>query len=399
MENKLPEGWEWKKLGEIAVVEKNVILPEDVKGTYQKYIGLENIEKDTGRLTDFSETLGDLIKSNKYRFTTENILYGKLRPYLNKVFLPGFEGICSTDILTIKAIKGKAVREYVALLMRQPFFVSYANTRSSGANLPRINESKLLECKVPVPSLETQQKIVAILEKAEETKKLRAQADELTQKLLQSVFLEMFGDPVENPKNWNMKQLKDCIKIPLNSGWSPKCSDDISGTPVFSLANLQDQGLSDEITKYYSGDLPKKGLDLEIGDLLISRSNTVELVGRIGRYNGKPEKVLYPDLMIRIRLNENLVNSLFFEKCMQLNSTRKLIQKVSHGTSGSMVKISQSSLLKLPVILPPIELQQKFAEICNKMEKTTESQKQSSLEINNLFDVLMQKAFTGELVS
>jgi type I restriction enzyme S subunit len=209
----------------------------------------------------------------------------------------------------------------------------------------------------------------------------------------------MFGDPVENPKNWNMKQLKDCIKIPLNSGWSPKCSDDINGTPVFSLANLQDQGLSDEITKYYSGNLPKKGLDLEIGDLLISRSNTVELVGRIGRYNGKPEKVLYPDLMIRIRLNENFVNALFFEKCMQLNSTRKLIQKVSHGTSGSMVKISQSSLLKLPVILPSIGLQQKFAEICNQIEITTESQKQSSLEINTLFDALMQKAFTGELVS
>jgi len=393
MENKLPEGWKWKKLSDLAAffyggAFESSYFNEDGKGV--KIIRIRNLKQG------FTETYYDGKYDKSYLVQNGDILIG-MDGEFNIVKWTGEtallnQRVCKVIVKSKDLLSDFAYRSLVKILKD-------IESRTAYVTVKHLSAKELNAIKISLPPLETQQKIVAILEKAEETKKLRAQADELTQKLLQSVFLEMFGDPVENPKIWNMKQLKDCIKIPLNSGWSPKCSDDIGGTPVFSLANLRDQGLSDEITKYYSGDLPKKGLDLEIGDLLISRSNTVELVGRIGRYNGNPEKVIYPDLMIRIRLNENLVNALFFEKYMQLNSTRKLIQKVSHGTSGSMVKISQSSLLKLPVILPPIELQQKFTEICNQIEKTTESQQQSSLEINNLFDALMQKAFTGELAS
>ncbi len=73
-----------------------------MRGEFQNYIGLENIESNTGQLVNFSETSGDGIKSNKFQFTKEHILYGKLRPYLNKVYLPNFTGVCSTDIIPIK---------------------------------------------------------------------------------------------------------------------------------------------------------------------------------------------------------------------------------------------------------------------------------------------------------
>ncbi|AKB75019.1 Type I restriction-modification system, specificity subunit S [Methanosarcina lacustris Z-7289] len=396
MENKLPEGWEWKKLGEIAIVEKKVILPEDIKGTYQKYIGLENIEKDTGRLTSFSETLGDEIKSNKYRFTVENILYGKLRPYLNKVYLPDFEGICSTDILTIKTVKGKAIREYVALLMRQPFFVSYANTRSSGANLPRINESKVLECKVPVPSLETQKKIVAILEKAEETKKLRAQADELTQKLLQSVFLEMFGDPVTNPMGWNTEKLKKlCVKI---FG---------GGTPSKSKPEYYEGNIPWVTPKDMKQDFIQDSID-HISEKAIEESSTklippysLLMVIRSGILKNKLPvainicKVTMNQDMKGFVFDNKLTNPFFMLHYFKIYQ-RDLLNRVRSVTADNL---EFNQIKDIDVILPPIGQQQRFATIVEQMEKTGYSQQQSSLEINNLFDALMQKAFTGELVS
>jgi len=393
MENKLPEGWEWKKLGEIAVVEKKVVLPEEIKGTYQKYIGLENIEKDTGRLTNFSETLGDEIKSNKYRFTVENILYGKLRPYLNKVFLPDFEGICSTDILTIKTIKGKAIREYVALLMRQPFFVSYASTRSSGANLPRINESKLLECKIPLPPLETQKKIVSILEKVEETKKLRAQADELTQKLLQSVFLEMFGDPVKNPKNWEKKTLKEFGE--LITGNTPSRekpeyygnyiewikSDNIN-TPYTYLTRSEEM-LSEKGAKV--------GRIAPINSVLVTCiAGSLSCIGNVAIAD---RNVAFNQQINAIVPNENVNTSFLYHLIL---NTKEYIQ--SHSTQSMKGMVSKGAFGSISFIMPPIESQMKFAEFSKRVEKMIMSQKQSSLEINNLFDALMQKAFMGELV-
>jgi len=392
MENKLPEGWEWKKLGEIAIVEKKVILPEDIKGTYQKYIGLENIEKDTGRLTGFSETLGDEIKSNKYRFTVENILYGKLRPYLNKVYLPDFEGICSTDILTIKTVKGKAIRKYVALLMRQPFFVSYANTRSSGANLPRINESKVLECKVPVPSLETQKKIVDILEKAEETKKLRAQADELTQKLLQSVFLEMFGDPTRNTRNWETLKFREVGTLERGkSKHRPRNAPELLGGkyPLVQTGNVANSGgYITEYTQTYSELGLKQSKMWPVGTLCITIAANIAKTGIL------TFEACFPDSVVGFTPNEK-VKTEYIQHWMSF--LQKMLEDSAPESAQKNINLKILSDLNTPV--PSLELQEKFASIVQLVEKNKKSQIQSSLEINNLFDVLMQKAFTGELVS
>lgn len=88
------------------------------------------------------------------------------------------------------------------------------NEHTNGSSIPHVSKSLFDNTRIPLPPLPTQRRIVSILEKAEETKKLRAQADELTDRLLQSVFLEMFGGPVRNPKGWEIKTLGDvCISI------------------------------------------------------------------------------------------------------------------------------------------------------------------------------------------
>nr|MDA3856542.1 restriction endonuclease subunit S [Candidatus Woesearchaeota archaeon] len=108
--------------------------------------------------------------------------------------------------------------------------------------------------------------------------------------------------------------------------------------------------------------------------------------------------LIYPDLMIRMRVNENIIKSQFLEFLMRTNSFRCIIKSSAKGSSKSMVKISQGTINEYNVIIPPIELQNKFADIVEQVEKLKEKQLKTTEYVEELFDALMQKAFRGELV-
>lgn len=152
-----PKGWEQRKFSDISHIERNSIDSTEISND-ELYVGLEHIEKETGRLLGYvSVRRGDL-KSNKFRFTSENVLYGKLRPYLNKVCISSIRGVCSTDILPIKAKEGVSDKYFIAYLMRHRSFVEKAASKSTGANLPRISPTILEQFELFLPPLSEQQK-------------------------------------------------------------------------------------------------------------------------------------------------------------------------------------------------------------------------------------------------
>jgi type I restriction enzyme M protein len=149
-------------LGQAASRAKQGITPSKNSGSVN-YIGLENIESGTGGLvgevvTDFSE-----IKSTKTVFQVNNVLYGKLRPNLNKVHLATFDGICSTDIFAYQP-HDYCIPEYLAYVMRSPQFNGEVLKGLSGAQLPRVNAEFIENIQIPVPPLEVQKAIVAEIE-------------------------------------------------------------------------------------------------------------------------------------------------------------------------------------------------------------------------------------------
>lgn len=157
-----PMKWKKVSLQELAVIERETVLPENImQGT--KDVGLEHIEKDSGEILGFLEAKPGDVKSNKFAFTSNHLLYGKLRPYLNKVAMPEFAGVCSTDILPILPREGKATREYVAYLLKHPYFVAYATEKSTGANLPRISPKEIERFEAPAPPIELQERFSAFV--------------------------------------------------------------------------------------------------------------------------------------------------------------------------------------------------------------------------------------------
>ena len=393
-EGKLPDGWESIKIRDIATIEKNAAMPDELKENRQNFIGLENIEKDTGKLINFFEISGDELHSTKFKFTSEHILYGKLRPYLNKVFLPDFEGVCSTDILTIKPHPERVLKEYLALALKRSDFVDYATTRSIGANLPRVSPATLLDYLMPLPPLHIQRQIVAILEQAEAMKRLRAESDELTQRFLQSVFMEMFGDPVKNEKGWEITNFGKCFKsIRYGVGLPPIFSD--GGIPFVRATNIKNGTILENNMKYVSIEEGKKIEKCRVskGNLILVRSgvNTGDCAYVSNKFNGSFAAY---DLVIEL---DNPESGIFFNFLINSSFGRSQIDQYKRRAAQEHLNADQVTSLKFPN--PPFALQQEFARIVEQVEVLRERQWQSAGEINLLFEGLMQKAFTGGLVA
>src|SRR5688572_9073996 len=187
-------------LGEVAKIDRTVANDDECLSL--PYVGLEHVEKESGHFADdFIPTPLNMLATN-FRFTPKHVLYGKLRPYLNKVALPNFDGVCTTEILPILPNEEKLDRIFLWAVLLSPAFVSWATSQISGANLPRLDPKLLVEYEIPLPPLTEQKRIASLLARADRVRRLRRTASELGDALLQSVFLEMFGDPQFNDKKW-----------------------------------------------------------------------------------------------------------------------------------------------------------------------------------------------------
>lgn len=153
----LPEGWKWVKLGNVITISNETV--DEFTGE-EIYIGLENLEKNGG-LIEYGDS--KKISSMKNVFHDNAILYGKLRPYLNKHYVVDMEGICSTDISVFYA-KDYCLNKFVNCYFDTNFFIEYAVNNSKGINLPRVSPKVILNIPFPYPHLETQQRIVTIIE-------------------------------------------------------------------------------------------------------------------------------------------------------------------------------------------------------------------------------------------
>jgi type I restriction enzyme S subunit len=186
-----PKGWGKVELKTLCDFKKTGVKPEDIKNG-ETYIGLECIEKETGSIIKKFQVEAGEVKSNKFWFDSNYILYGKLRPYLNKVANPNFEGVCSTDIIPIKPILKKSSKEFIISLLRGSWFVSFADEKCSGANLPRISPKEVEKYPTINPPFDLQNQFADSV-KAIEAQKSQAEtslvkAEDLFNSLLQKAF-------------------------------------------------------------------------------------------------------------------------------------------------------------------------------------------------------------------
>jgi len=333
--------WPFVLVGDVFRKSDQTILPESLDGPVT-YLGLENITQNTGEIEGDVVTQKPAdIKSLKNVFKPRDILYGKLRPNLNKVWLADRKGICSTDVFVIEALEGKADPALYACLFRTGRFNEAVMGQLKGAQLPRIGWSSFAELQIPLPPMEVQKEIVAEIVGY--------------QKVINGarVVLDHYRPHIPIHPNWPMVDLGEVADVQLG-----KMLDQVkhnSGT-LFSYArNVSVRwGSIDthDLPKMYFEDDELERFGLRKGDVLVCEGGEP---GRAAVWDGSIPDLKYQKALHRVRFKVPYEPTLLVFFLQGMAGT----DQFRGWLSGTTIKhLTLDSFKQLRVPLPPLATQQ-----------------------------------------
>ncbi|HCG8630498.1 TPA: restriction endonuclease subunit S [Vibrio parahaemolyticus] len=267
-------------------------------------------------------------------------------------------------------------------------------------SIPGLNRDDFYDTEIPLPPLAEQKRIAAILDKADAIRQKRKQAIELADEFLRSVFLDMFGDPVTNPKGWEVRTLGDLaankgdmVDGPFGSSVNTKVDYVENGEiPVIRTKNVSDKGtFKDDDLKFMTREKYETVIRSQVlpGDIVLTKVGTI---GNVCIFpSGYPEAVLSTTGSCRIRLSSDLVTKTYIFFYLQLYK-KKMLEIASAGVQPFL---NMKHIKSFEVPIPSIESMERFGSLVNKVRGLTYNQKLS--DPDKLFEGLSQKAFSGQL--
>lgn len=187
-----PMEWPVVPFTEFAKIDGNMTTDYEKYADYP-HIGIDSIEKGTGALKGYRTVREDGVISGKYIFTPQHIIYSKIRPNLNKVALPDFEGLCSADAYPILPNHSNCNRVFLAIALRSEYFLEYILQFSSRTNLPKVNRKEITGFRMPLPPLKLQEQFAAFVEQTDKSKVAVQKALDEAQLLFDSLMQKYFG--------------------------------------------------------------------------------------------------------------------------------------------------------------------------------------------------------------
>ena len=192
-----PKGWEVKKLDKVLEIDTKMIQDFENYKDYP-HIGIDSIEKNTGKILNFRTVREDKPISGKYLFDARHIIYSKIRPNLNKVALPNFSGLCSADAYPLLVDNKSAVKEFIACVLKSDYFISEILKHSTRTNIPKVNKKQLLNFECIIPPVELQKLFAQKVDEIESQKILLKQSigklEDNYYSIMQKIFRgELFG--------------------------------------------------------------------------------------------------------------------------------------------------------------------------------------------------------------
>ena len=189
-----PMNWEVRALGDLCEMDRRTIKPDDPAASELQFVGVENVVSGTGALNFETHSRVGAQKSSAFRFDERHVLYGKLRPYLNKVATPDFAGRCSTELVPLLPRSG-VNREFLAELLRQEKIVAFVKKSVTGSRMPRTDMISLLRLRVPLPSLDAQQQFAKLIAHTRTASQRGRTSSETARTLNASLMDTLLGAP------------------------------------------------------------------------------------------------------------------------------------------------------------------------------------------------------------
>ncbi len=286
---------------------------------------------------------------------------------------------------------------YVGYYFQSPYYRHTISSLANGANINNIKNEHIDSLVIPLPPLQSQKRIVEVLDKAQELIDLRKKQIELLDELIQSVFYDMFGDPVTNPKGWEKISLRDCINIV--GGYAFKSKEFVeSGIPIIKIGTANKGYFDTSTFSFWSKNYDSKLEKYKVvpGDLLITLTGTVgkDDYGNICVANDSYNEYLLNQRVAKLDVICEM-NRTFIQYCFAQKKFKGELIKLSRGVRQA--NISNKDIYSLEIINPDIYFQNQFAQKVQKIEEQKQLMQQSLTEMENNFNSLMQRAFKGEL--
>ena len=385
----MKKGWQTKRLGDVCAFDK-------AQGIHRglPYVGLEHIESHTARFIGSSEP--QPVKSSTFRFSDEHVLYGRLRPYLNKALAPDFEGHCSTEIFPLKP-RPELSREYLLFWLLADETCDRINATCTGARMPRAQMNDVLGFEIPVPPLAEQQRIVGLLDEAFEglaTAKANAEknlqnARALFESHLQSVF-------TQRGPGWKQKTLEE-IATTFGRGKSkhrPRNEPKLYGGkyPFIQTGDIRN---ADHFITEYSQTYSEAGLAQSKlwpkGTICITIAANIAETAILGF------DACFPDSVIGVVANSKEAEVGFIEYLLQ--SFKARIQALGKGSAQANINMGTFEHERFP--FPPVAEQKQIVAKLDALSEETQrlarlyERKHAALEA--LKKSLLHQAFTGAL--
>ena len=304
-----------------------------------------------------------------------------------------FEGSFGAFCAGIRAHQEKASPSYLYHFLCSPVFKVWTRA-SSGANIKNIRVSELAEFQVPLPSLPEQKRIAAILDKAYAIRRKRRQAIQLADDFLRAVFLDMFGDPVTNPKGWKTACLEELVKVV--SGATPSKSNDAYWAgefPWVSPKDMKSVEISSSIDHVNQVVFERENLKkLPVGSVLIVVRGMI-LAHTVPVGITTTEVAINQDIKAFVSSGRVLPEFLLWFLLSQHANLLSKVTTAAHGTK----RFDMVDFVGLPVFVPDIGAQRKFVSIVGSYKETLAELDWSHKNALQIFNSLSQKAFSGQL--
>ena len=400
--------WPIKPLGQVCAINPKPAASEVPAATTEvTFVPMAAVDETTGTIARPEIRQYSQVSKGYTPFQDDDVLLAKITPCMQNGkaaiarALRGGLGFGSTEFHILRPNAG-LLPEWVFAFIRQPSFRSAAEANLTGsAGQKRVPTDFLRSLAIPIPPLPEQERIVRLLDEADQLRKLRSEADRRTAALLPALFTRVFGDPTHIERmRWSLKPLGEFAEVSygladkLDSTTKP-----VNGTRILTISNVLLQGTIETKVEKYSIAQPEERQKARLRkfDLLFNwRNGSEEHVGKTAIWEEQFEgEVLHVSFLLKIRSDQRQANPYFLWALINRLRATGYFTRNARMQINRKFNASELSALKLP--LPPLPVQDEFAQQVIQIREFEAAQATSRSRLDDLFQSMLHRAFNGDL--